>query len=363
MTDEIYQSLRNRLDQYAHGFAATESGIEIQILRRLFTPQEAEMYLHLTENLQTAEEIARKIRHDPADVEKILMRMTRKGYTFPRFPKQSGEPCYYAAAPWAHGIWEHSARYLDKETARMVLKLQRLGTATRGPAAVRNVPVNATVSDTRCLAPFDDVKAIVKSKSRFAVTDCACYDTHRNAGDSCDQRKEVCMMFDFYADYYVALGTGRSLTREEALSLLEDCKKEGLVHSLPNAENPDFICNCCADCCVVLNAYKRLTKPASVVLSNYITRVDRSSCIGCETCADQCPMDAVAIDEDHLAAIDPDRCIGCGVCVGTCPQEALGLDPKPEAKRHTPPARIPVVRPSKEMERSMYAPSPGPTEI
>ena len=72
MTDEIYQSLRNRLDQYAYGDAAAESGIEIKFLRRLFTPQEAEMYLHLTENLQTAEEITRKIRRDPVEMEEIL---------------------------------------------------------------------------------------------------------------------------------------------------------------------------------------------------------------------------------------------------------------------------------------------------
>ena len=220
MAPEVYKKLRERIDQYGHGFSETESGIEIKVLERLFTEEEAEMYLNLSEKLQTARAVSEKIGWSPDEVEETLQRMMKKGQVFPRFPKEEGEPFYYAAAPWAHGIWEHNARNLDKETAEMVLKLFGLGISTREPVAVRNIPVNATISDPRALVPFDEIKSIILSKSRFGVTDCACYDTHRNAGESCDQRKEVCMMFDFYADYYISLGTGRSLTRDEALALL-----------------------------------------------------------------------------------------------------------------------------------------------
>ena len=93
MANEIYQKLRERMDQYSHGFAKTDSGIEMKILERVFTEEEAEMYLHLHENLQTADAIAKKIGRDPEEVEKLLQRMTKKGHTFPRFPKKEGEPC------------------------------------------------------------------------------------------------------------------------------------------------------------------------------------------------------------------------------------------------------------------------------
>ncbi len=117
---DVYRRLRERLDQYSHGFATTESGVEMEVLKKVFTEEEAEMYLHLTAELRTAEEIATEVGRSPQLVEEILQRMTRKGHTFPRFPKRPGEPTYYAAAPWSHGIWEHIARRLDKETAQLI---------------------------------------------------------------------------------------------------------------------------------------------------------------------------------------------------------------------------------------------------
>ncbi|MBW2364769.1 MAG: 4Fe-4S ferredoxin, partial [Deltaproteobacteria bacterium] len=48
MSEEIYKKLREQLDQYALGFPETESGTEIKILRKLFTEEEASMYLDLT---------------------------------------------------------------------------------------------------------------------------------------------------------------------------------------------------------------------------------------------------------------------------------------------------------------------------
>ena len=68
--------------------------IEIKILKKLFTPEEAEMYLNLTEDLQTAEQIAKKIGSDTNKTEALLQRMTEKGHTFPRFPKKEGEPFF-----------------------------------------------------------------------------------------------------------------------------------------------------------------------------------------------------------------------------------------------------------------------------
>ena len=94
MASEIYYQLRERIDQYSVGFAATESGIEIKILEKLFTEEEAEMYLNLKLELQSAEDIAKKINSDPKVVEELLQRMTEKGHTFPRFPKKENEPFY-----------------------------------------------------------------------------------------------------------------------------------------------------------------------------------------------------------------------------------------------------------------------------
>ena len=82
MTDNVYYKLRDCLDQYTLGFASTESGVEIEILESLFTVEEADMYLNLTDDLQSAKEIAEHTNRDPGEVEGILRRMTEKGLVF-----------------------------------------------------------------------------------------------------------------------------------------------------------------------------------------------------------------------------------------------------------------------------------------
>ena len=44
---EIYEKLRERLDMFPQGFPRTESGVEMKILRELFTPEEAQIMLFL----------------------------------------------------------------------------------------------------------------------------------------------------------------------------------------------------------------------------------------------------------------------------------------------------------------------------
>jgi uncharacterized Fe-S center protein len=52
-------------------------------------------------------------------------------------------------------------------------------------------------------------------------------------------------------------------------------------------------------------------------------RVNDDKCIGCGTCVDWCPEDAVTLES--TARIDLDRCIGCGECVAVCPVGAVGF--------------------------------------
>lgn len=45
--DEIYRKLQKHLDSLPVDYPETESGVEIRILKHLFTPQEAEIALKL----------------------------------------------------------------------------------------------------------------------------------------------------------------------------------------------------------------------------------------------------------------------------------------------------------------------------
>lgn len=53
--------------------------------------------------------------------------------------------------------------------------------------------------------------------------------------------------------------------------------------------------------------------------------IDKSKCTGCGACVDECPSEAIAIQDDK-AAVDVDACVDCGVCVDACPEEAISME-------------------------------------
>ena len=54
--------------------------------------------------------------------------------------------------------------------------------------------------------------------------------------------------------------------------------------------------------------------------------VNQEMCTGCGTCVEECPVDAIALDEQDLARIDEQECIRCGTCHDVCPEEAVRHD-------------------------------------
>ncbi len=51
---------------------------------------------------------------------------------------------------------------------------------------------------------------------------------------------------------------------------------------------------------------------------------DDETCIACGECADNCPENAILVED--TADIDVDKCIGCGECLTVCPVDAIETD-------------------------------------
>ncbi|PID39547.1 MAG: hypothetical protein CR984_06595 [Proteobacteria bacterium] len=71
MTD-VYEKLAQHLDNLPSGYPRTESGVEMRILKRLFSPQEADIATKLTMLPEPVSGIAQRIERDKTKLADIL---------------------------------------------------------------------------------------------------------------------------------------------------------------------------------------------------------------------------------------------------------------------------------------------------
>jgi ferredoxin len=336
MTD-VYQRLARHLDNLPAGFPPTESGVELRILKRLFTPEQASVALALTMQPEPVEAIAERVQMEASDLEPVLEKMSRKGLIF---RAQKNDLRLYMAAQFVVGIWEYHVNDLDPELIRDVneyiphmAKKNWVGPKTK---QMRVVPVGKSLNPEMAITPYEAAEEIIKQQSKIVVAPCICRREHKMMGHGCDKPLEACLVFGGGAYYYEQNGLGRSVSHEEALEILKSGEEAGLVLQPSNSQKPFNICMCCGCCCQVLKNMRTLDKPAESVHSNYYAQVLPDMCTACETCLDRCQMDAITMDD--TATIDPDRCIGCGLCVPSCPEEALVLYQKETELQYTPPS-------------------------
>lgn len=357
MSDEIYRKLQIRLNEYSIGFNATKSGREISLLKTLFSPEEADMYLLLKPELEPVPVIAERAGMEEVEVAHLLEQMTRRGQTFPA--EKEGKK-FYAAAPFMHGIFENATSLYEnhpelQKASEEIDGYLRGGFMATGPA-LRTIPVNMEqANDTVPVAPYDDLVKIVQSKGKIAVINCSCALKANAVGRKCTQDLEVCIGFDFYAQYCVEhLEVGRYISQKEAIEILKKTEDAGFVHQLAgDSRNTEGICNCCSDCCNILSVLKMLPEPAKYAQTNYFVQLDEDACVNCETCIDRCPMGAISAGEDTVS-VELKRCIGCGLCVSTCPSDALHLVAKPDdGKREFIPGKYRFMRSTMDFENDM----------
>jgi len=339
MPEDLFRRLQVRLDQYSMGFPATASGIELTILKHLFTEEDAGMFLSLSHNLEAPATVASRLGLPEQKVAARLDDMAERGLLF-RLRK--GGAAKYAAIPFVHGLFEFQVKSLSRDFARMVEQYfdEAFGKTMQDGAALflRTVPVQESVDAAHHVARYEDAVEILKNKPRIVVTDCICRKRTEVMDRGCGKHLEACFMFGSMGQYYLDRNLGREVSLAEAVGILEKCREAGLVTQPATSQNPAGMCNCCGDCCGVLAALNKHPRPAEIVFTNHFAAVDRDACMGCEVCPDRCQMHALAMDADGLAAVNRDRCIGCGLCVTTCPAQAITLTPKPEREVRVPPA-------------------------
>jgi Na+-translocating ferredoxin:NAD+ oxidoreductase subunit B len=334
----VYESLAAHLDRLPAGFPRTPQGVEMRILRRLFSPEEAGLAQLLTVKPESVETIAARSQLNADELGPQLESMAKKGLIF-RYRK--GDQVRYMATQFVVGIWEYHVNDLDPDLIRDMNEYlpyffdQSVQVKT---PQLRTIPISRALPVEQKIMAYEKAREIVLGQQEIVVAPCICRKERQIMGEGCNRPLESCLIFGAGAQYYAENGLGRPIDHEEAMHILDEAEKKGLVLQPSNAQKAVNICTCCGCCCQILKNLKRLPDPANHVASNYFASVDQDLCTACGVCLERCQMDAIEIEE--AAHVISNRCIGCGLCVPTCPEEAVRLVAKPEGERRTPPAQF-----------------------
>jgi electron transport complex protein RnfB len=338
MSDEVFEQLADALDRLPNGFPRTPTGLEIRILKKIFSPEEAAIAVKMSGKWETVDEIAARLDMPEREALNALKQMARRGLIFGNVVDRKR---YYRQAPFVVGIYEAQLENMDHEFAHMHEEYMAQGGAAGimkpQPALHRVVPARGTAK-TEWVLPYDDVKELLMNAKTFRVRDCICRVQKGILGEACDAPVHNCLSF-----YDIALPeTTYDLTKEQALAVLDEAEKAALVHTVSNvAKGVNYFCNCCGCCCGILRSVTEFGIQESVAAANYYVVVDEDACTACGICEGRCQVGAITIPE-AVSVVDRSRCIGCGLCVTGCPEDAIALHLKPESEIVRPPEDFPA---------------------
>jgi NAD-dependent dihydropyrimidine dehydrogenase PreA subunit len=327
MIEEKYHKLAKVLDTLPNRFPATESGVEIKLLKKIFRPEDIELFCDLRLTFETAEQISERTGRPLEGLADHLLEMRQRGQIF---SIDIGGIYVFKMLPWLFGIYEFQLPHLDREMAEMCEEYMKVFSNQffrTKPQLMQVVPVEKEIHAKQQTLHYEQVSNIIENSQSFAVFDCICKKEKRLLDKGCDKPLEICTAYAPIPGVFDEAPHYRSMSKDEAYAVLDKAEEAALVHLTWNMESGHFfICNCCGCCCHVLTSINDLGINASdVINSNYYAEIDSDSCIACNTCVDErCQVEAIK-EGNESNQIIREKCIGCGLCISTCPTESITL--------------------------------------
>jgi len=318
-----------------------------EILRELYSEEEADVVVKMPYGLASLRKIARTTRYDETKLRAILEGLADKGLVV---DLHRGDKAYYLPSPMVIGIFEFTMMRTDANLDRK--KMSRLfhdylkgdnrfyaanGVDGQPISVLRTLPYQESVIPDQHVEVLDYEKAeeIIGRHARFSIGICSCRHEKEHLGDrKCATPLETCASFGGAVDYLVRHGFARESSKEEMLDLLARSKAEGLVLSADNVKhNAQYMCHCCGCCCNYLAGLRDWGLTNVVVTSNFEAKVEDGLCNGCSLCEKTCPVGAIKMEKGltgvnklgKLARVNEDYCIGCGVCATKCKPKSVQL--------------------------------------
>ena len=208
ISKDIYRKLQEHLDTMPVGFPATKSGVEIRVLKHLFTPEYAEIALKLKFQPEPLKKIYRRFKKSGMQLEELernLDDMFFKGL-INRGSKDIGDSIekYYAAAALAVGMYEYQVGKLTKEFytdhEQYVDEAFIDEYNSSGIPQLRIIPIEETLEFEQVIASYDDMRALIEIVGEpIAVAECICRQAKDMMGEPCSKTNLVESCFTFRA--------------------------------------------------------------------------------------------------------------------------------------------------------------------
>ena len=363
ISEDVYEKLADALDALPAGFTRTPSKLEIELIKLVFSPEEALVASTLSRKLETAAEIAERVGLPENEVSVILESMIPRRMVkadtlaletgVKGLGKVEAKPGQekvesvkkYRLFPFLVGWYEsffQESKSTSKEFAEIFEQYVIEGGGEKifspRPGSQGVIPYRGSLRPEWLKnEPHNDIDAHFQRHERFLVIDCVCKkEKVALHGHSCELPIKRCGFVGLPPQTPLSENV---LTRVEAIKRWEELDAmgtmviEGFYGFTMGAEEPQFVggCHCCGCCCTILQGGRIGKLTETVERSNYRVVKDSKKCTSCGECVRRCQFYAHTRNAtDDKPVYHREKCVGCGACVMGCKFGALQLEPVSE---------------------------------
>ncbi len=327
---DVYEELADMYEQEdPAGIGGPKTPVFLKVLSLQFTRAEAKLALQVRFAGGTLDDLSNRTGMKKEKLRKTFYKMADKGTVF--YDPADDDPIYRIVATAAPGItetgmWSGIRFPYSAELGKAIY--QYLKEWSEEKLCGLGMPFAPVWASEKALPedalPAENLVEALRGEGHWSISPCPCRISHWIAepGRHCEHLLATCLHTGALSRWAVKHGMARELVFEEVVEFLQECNRDGLVHSL-NIQN--CVCNCCSDCCGIFHG-QNLGHDVFIP-SPFVALVDEKTCKTCKLCSKRCPVNAIEIDD--FASVSPERCLGCGVCVPTCKAEAVKLVRRP----------------------------------